>query len=192
MASENFLAGRGGEGADVVPVGQVLGQNVVGVDLVLQLLVGVLQIGLFLVFLEGVEERGGGAGGEEGAHDEDVVFVVDLLVHQVDFQGHVRVVNRVFGVVEVELQELVLDPADRHLEVTVLGDDDLPRPLLELEPGIALEPGKGHGAVGLFDGQKLAGLPDGLEVDGAGGGGRERGRKGRKDEWSVAMQGRQG
>jgi len=181
MGADLRLAGRGGEGAQVVPVRQVLRENIVGVDLVLGGEVGVLGIGVLLVRLEGVEELGSAAGAEEGAQDEDVAFIIHLLVNQVDFQGHVGVVDRVLGVVEVELQELVLGPAHRHLEAAVRGHDHLPRPLLELDLGVTLVPGEGHGAFLLLDGHHVANLADGLEVDGAGGeGGREGGEGGKE------------
>ncbi len=50
-----------------------------------------------------LEEGAGGTDGQEGPEHEDLVWVVDVHVDHVDFQGHVGVVHGVFGVVEVEL-----------------------------------------------------------------------------------------
>lgn len=160
------LAGRGGEGAHVVPEGVVLGEDVVGVDLVLGGQVGVVGVCLRLVRLQGLKERGGGPGREEDGEDGDVLGTVYLGVDEMDLQRHVGEVDGVLRVVEVELEEFVVGAPDLGLEGARVGDNHLPRPLLELNEGFARVPGEGHGPVRLVHG--CEGGAHGLDVDGAG------------------------
>ncbi len=133
-----------------------------------------------MAFLEILEELRGGARGEEGAQDEDLIFILDALVHQVDLKRHVGIIDRVFGVVEVELQELVINPSNGHFEAAVVGSYDLPRPLLELDLGFALVPRERHGSIILFQSHNVTKFADGLKVDGAmGEREREGGREGK-------------